>query len=180
MVLVRERAENCLNRQSGAKTDHTHTNDFNIPNMKRRRIKRGRMFKRIHSVIATGNRTKTIKRLNASKLKTSTKPCLSSKVLFDNSAKLQLDEINKWTTGRSTQSISYIPVYAWATGSCCRGKLVVHYLFNCDLYMCVHVHWVRMFLFCYFVFTMRHCSPHIELCVMCGFENSIIGDYQTF
>lgn len=33
---------------------------------------------------------------------------------------------------------SYIPVNAWTTGSCCRGKLALHYLFNCDM-CCVRV-----------------------------------------
>lgn len=44
---------------------------------------------------------------------------------------------------------SYIPVNAWTTGSCCRGKLALHYLFNCD--MCC----VRVFFF-FLRVTFRH------------------------
>lgn len=57
---------------------------------------------------------------------------------------------------------SYIPVNAWTTGSCCRGKLALHYLFNCDM-CCVCV---------FFFLSTRHFSPH--RCVP-NSQNSIIA-----
>lgn len=49
MVLVCVRAENCLNKQSGAKSDRTQITSIYIPNMKRRQVKRERMLMRVHS-----------------------------------------------------------------------------------------------------------------------------------